>query len=107
MSADKPSKSEAEYFTKRDRELIRQKRQALKTEARETERRQHYQKCCKCGADLVEEEFHGVTIDRCPECNGIWLDAGEIERLMADHEPGLLGRVFGDLTAVLREPKQD
>jgi Zn-finger nucleic acid-binding protein len=25
-----------------------------------------------------------VVIDRCPECGGVWLDGGELERLYTD-----------------------
>jgi Zn-finger nucleic acid-binding protein len=34
---------------------------------------------------------NGVTIDRCPQCHGIFLDPGEFERLMGA-EQSLLGR---------------
>jgi hypothetical protein len=107
MTSDKPSKTEDEYFTKRDLELLKQKREALEQEASKTERQQHFMKCPKCGADLASEQFHGITIDRCSECDGIWLDAGEIEQLVVDQEPGLLGRVFGDISAALGQRKRD
>jgi len=107
MSTDKPSKTEEEYFTKRDMELLKKKRQQAQTEAEQTERAQHYMKCPKCGADLKQEEFHGVTIERCPEDKGIWLDAGEIERLMDDQAPGLLAKVFSGVTASLSQQKPD
>jgi hypothetical protein len=105
MSTDKPSRTEEDYFTKRDLELLQKKRNELEEQANREERQQHFMKCPKCGASLRPEEFHGITVDRCPECNGIWLDSGEIDSLMTDTEPGLLGRVFGDLTATLRERK--
>jgi Zn-finger nucleic acid-binding protein len=46
---------------------------------------------------------HGVSIDVCSHCGGMWLDAGELEQL-ASHEdrPGLLGRVIGDVLTTLR-----
>ncbi|HIX82519.1 MAG TPA: zf-TFIIB domain-containing protein, partial [Candidatus Erysipelatoclostridium merdavium] len=27
-------------------------------------------------------EKHGVEIDYCPECRGIWLDRGELEKII-------------------------
>ncbi|NNE58451.1 MAG: hypothetical protein HKN36_10105 [Hellea sp.] len=36
----------------------------------------------KCPVDdftLKQETYEGVTIDICPHCNGVWLDAGELE----------------------------
>lgn len=35
--------------------------------------------CPGCGAYLVAERVEGVEIDRCKECQGIWLDAGEYD----------------------------
>jgi hypothetical protein len=32
---------------------------------------------------LDERERDGITIDSCPKCRGIWLDRGELERLVA------------------------
>jgi hypothetical protein len=40
-----------------------------------------------CPADnttLRKEIAHGVIIDRCPTCRGVWLDAGEMERMNQD-----------------------
>jgi hypothetical protein len=37
--------------------------------------------CPADGATLVKEIAHGTIIDRCPTCKGVWLDAGELERL--------------------------
>ena len=37
-----------------------------------------------CPADnalLKKEIAHGVIIDRCPVCKGVWLDPGELERV--------------------------
>ncbi|NJD20711.1 MAG: hypothetical protein FIA95_15680 [Gemmatimonadetes bacterium] len=41
-------------------------------------------KCPRCEtAGLEEREREGVPIDVCPQCRGIWLDRGELERLIA------------------------
>lgn len=41
-------------------------------------------KCPRCEtATLDERERDGVTIDVCQQCRGIWLDRGELERLIA------------------------
>lgn len=39
-------------------------------------------KCPKCVAPMRAIERNGVVIDRCTECGGIFLDRGELERLM-------------------------
>lgn len=38
--------------------------------------------CPKCDAPMRGIERNGVVIDRCAECGGVFLDRGELERLM-------------------------
>jgi Zn-finger nucleic acid-binding protein len=55
-------------------------------------------KCPKCGANLQEKEFHQIKIDTCPECHGIWLDAGEmdlISRIDQSRVGGFVRSLFG------------
>jgi Zn-finger nucleic acid-binding protein len=40
--------------------------------------------CPACGAELVNLDRDGILIDRCPNCRGIWLDRGELEKLLAN-----------------------
>ncbi|WP_413575585.1 zf-TFIIB domain-containing protein [Bdellovibrio sp. HCB290] len=40
-------------------------------------------KCPSCkDKDLVMSERKGVEIDYCPECRGIWLDKGELDKIL-------------------------
>lgn len=39
-------------------------------------------KCPNCDTTLSMSEKHGVEIDYCPNCRGIWLDKGEMEKIM-------------------------
>lgn len=100
---DKPSRNEDEYFVKADNELIKAQRARQAEEAASAERASHIMKCPKDGYDLVSSVSHGVTIETCPHCGGMWLDPGELQLLgAADRDPGLLGRVFGDVMTTLR-----
>jgi uncharacterized protein len=38
--------------------------------------------CPNDGVPLMEMVKNGVTIDVCPECKGVWLDRGELEKLI-------------------------
>ncbi len=38
--------------------------------------------CPKCQAPMRSYERSGVTVDQCTECRGIFLDRGELERLV-------------------------
>ncbi|HEV8661104.1 MAG TPA: zf-TFIIB domain-containing protein [Thermoanaerobaculia bacterium] len=96
---DKPSRAEDEYFARQELERRKQwaKEQSAKMAAAEKERLKqlHYMKCPKCGMDLSSIELHGVTVDQCPSCGGIFFDAGEVEQLLErDRTGGVLGRVL-------------
>ena len=39
-------------------------------------------KCPNCNATLVMSERSGVEIDYCPECRGVWLDRGELDKII-------------------------
>ena len=32
--------------------------------------------------DLVMTDRHGIEIDYCPTCRGVWLDRGELDKLI-------------------------
>jgi hypothetical protein len=95
---DKPSSTEEEYFA---REEIEKKRKLALQQAEETAAKQreelqklHYMKCPKCGMDLQTLTRGNVEIDTCFNCHGVWLDAGELDQILAQgHEGG--GKVMG------------
>ncbi len=93
--AEKPSKNEEEYFARRGAELMRQQRATAQEVAADAERRSHHMKCPKCGYDLITGEWHGIEIDQCTHCHGIWFDAGEAESLLTHDDRGIFSRVFG------------
>lgn len=97
---DKPSSNEAEYFHRREQETIEKRRQeaAARRAAEEKQERQrlHHMHCPKCGGDLHEEAYHGVNVDRCGDCRGVWFDAGEVEGLV-EKDGGAMQNFFGDL----------
>ena len=39
-------------------------------------------KCPNCSETLVMSERQGVEIDYCPHCRGVWLDKGELDKLI-------------------------
>jgi uncharacterized protein len=38
--------------------------------------------CPKCGSEMRSYERNGVVVDQCTGCRGIFLDRGELERLV-------------------------
>jgi uncharacterized protein len=83
-----PSRNEDEYFARQDAELIKQMRSQLDKERDELERKAHYMKCPKCGHDLKEEDHGQVKVDICPNCKGMFLDAGEMDLLRKVQQSG-------------------
>ncbi len=38
--------------------------------------------CPRCGSTLTMSERHGIEIDYCPQCRGVWLDRGELDKII-------------------------
>lgn len=38
--------------------------------------------CPTCHVDLVMADRSGVEIDYCPRCRGVWLDRGELDKIL-------------------------
>ncbi|MEI6084497.1 MAG: zf-TFIIB domain-containing protein [Verrucomicrobiota bacterium] len=45
--------------------------------------------CPKCDTALFILNYESVEVDYCDNCRGVWLDAGELERLAAGPLPDL------------------
>jgi Zn-finger nucleic acid-binding protein len=39
-------------------------------------------KCPADGSTLLMADRQGIEIDYCPECRGVWLDRGELDKLV-------------------------
>ena len=39
-------------------------------------------KCPNCNETLLIAERHNVEIDYCPNCRGVWLDRGELDKIL-------------------------
>jgi Zn-finger nucleic acid-binding protein len=59
-------------------------------------------RCPSCGSELVELERSGVRIDACRQCRGVWLDRGELERIL-ERERQVIGAAHDDDDAFIRE----
>lgn len=38
--------------------------------------------CPSCNIPLTMSERQGIEIDYCPQCRGIWLDRGELDKII-------------------------
>lgn len=39
-------------------------------------------KCPHCSTTLVMTDRQGIEIDYCPDCRGVWLDRGELDKII-------------------------
>lgn len=93
----KPSEKEEEYFARlefeRRKKLEEEKQKKLEEEEKKRIKELHFMKCPKCGMSLIEIEYKGIKVDKCSSCEGIWLDAGELEAI-SKLEKSVLDRLF-------------
>lgn len=79
----KPSGNEEEYIARmeleRRKKIEEERHHKLAEEEKKELKDLHYMRCPKCGMVLVEIDYKNIKIDKCFECEGIWLDAGELE----------------------------
>jgi len=93
-------KAEDDYFARAEYERLKkiaEEREAkMKEQEREELKKLHWMRCPKDGMELIEVEHMGVHVDKCTHCGGIFLDAGELEKLLeaGKKEEGLLSKVL-------------
>ncbi len=92
----KPTEQEEEYFARL--EFERRKKVLEEQESRSTEEERlriltvARGRCPKCGAELVPVPYRGIELDKCSRCQGVWLDFGELDQVVAE-DKGFLGSV--------------
>lgn len=95
--AKKPSELEEEYVARTEfekkKKLEEEKHRKLAGEEKNKLKELHHMRCPKCGMELIEIDYKNIKIDKCSECEGIWLDAGELEAV-SKLEKGGLDRLF-------------
>lgn len=70
-----------------------------------------HMKCPTDGATLLMSERHSVEIDYCPECRGVWLDRGELDKILeqvaATMPPQPAAQAVPQATPVIRDERRD
>lgn len=97
MTVPKPSQTEAEYFARieaeKKKKLAEEKKKRLTRDEQEALKTLHWMHCPKCGMELHPVPYKNVTLDKCFNCRGVFLDDGELEKV-AGHESGFLEGVL-------------
>jgi hypothetical protein len=93
----KPTESEEEYFARLDmekrKEMIARRAAEVAADERERLKQQHWMRCPKDGHELTTVRLQGVAVDTCAACGGTWLDAGEIDQVIANADTGPLDAI--------------
>lgn len=50
-------------------------------------------KCPVCNIDLTMSERQGIEIDYCPKCRGVWLDRGELDKIVERSNGAMLNSI--------------
>jgi Zn-finger nucleic acid-binding protein len=93
----KPISGEDKYFAEREQEILEDLRDARAA-------RSNHERVCPCPpcnrTVLERVMLDQIEVDKCPNCNGLWLDAGELELLTgrAKGSPNALTKFFRNLT---------
>jgi hypothetical protein len=90
----KEKADEDRYFAARDTALLEKLKQEKDAAREEDIRALARMRCPKDGERLVTMQHHGVTVEECPTCHGVWLDKGEIQHLASRERDSWLGRFF-------------
>lgn len=92
----KPSETEEEYFARRDMERRRDMAAKYAQETAQAEQEKlkqlHWMRCPKDGHELATVRLRGVAVDTCAACGGLWLDAGEMDALVANTDDSVLSK---------------
>lgn len=95
----RPSENEEEYFARLDfekrKKLAAEHARGMAQEERDSLKKAHWMRCPKCGSELVTISIRDVHVDTCSSCNGMWLDAGELDLLVKSDDSGLLKSIRG------------
>jgi uncharacterized protein len=73
----------------RKKKLEEDKHRKLKEEDKKRLKELHYMRWPKCGMELIEIDYKGIKVDKYSDCEGVWLDAGELEAISRFEKTGL------------------
>ena len=94
----RPSEREEEYVARMEYDRLKkikeEKHKKLKAEEKNELKELHFMRCPKCGMEMIEIDYKSIKVDKCSECEGIWLDAGELEAVAKLEKTGL-DKLFG------------
>lgn len=78
------------YFAVKERELIENMKAEFR-QSQEGRRKARMATCPKCSGTFAPYRFMEIDLERCEQCEGIWLNKGDLESLLRQQARGPLG----------------
>lgn len=89
---------ENEYFVREDAERKRKLALKVRRELEDAERHRlkelHWMRCPKCGLQMHEVTYRGMTVDVCFSCNGIFLEEAELSHIQKPESKGVMSGIL-------------
>ncbi len=89
---DNEKAREDQFFAERDRTLVEKLRGG--TAAEKPTETTAAMRCPKCGETLQKRVVQKITVEECPVCKGLWLDAAEFEEASKREDEGWFRRLL-------------
>ena len=82
--------NEDSYFAVREHDLIEQRKNEYQ-ESEAEKREARIAICPKCSGRFAKYQVKGFVVERCEDCEGIWLNKGELNEILRRQAAGPLG----------------
>ncbi len=86
---------ENKFFAERDAQLLAKLKAKAGAHDEEVVRELTHNRCPRCGEHLAKRSHLEVHVERCPKGHGVWLDDGELDKLVQRESTGWLARFLG------------
>jgi hypothetical protein len=87
-----------EEIKRKSEAKIREEMAKEEERKREELKKLHWMRCPRCGHELSEKDLHGIRVDVCTLCEGIFFERGEVEELLqkkAEERKGIFRKLLG------------
>lgn len=102
-----PSDKEQEYFLRVETERLKKLREEHRHKQVEEDRRRlqelHFMHCPKCGQAMTTSTLADVEVDLCPDCGGLYLDVGELDKILEEKRRGIFATAVGFVRRLSKE----
>ncbi len=109
MSLHKPSILEEEYFVREEAEkveILKRSEEASATDAQhEAARSLHASHCPSCGSGMNAVAYETLSVLRCQNCCGVFIDGMQARKVLHEKEPGYWSHMIHALVANWEEDR--